>query len=42
MDKMKFQTPNLTAENVSKLADLFPGAVVEGKVNIDLLRANLR
>ena len=41
MDKMKFETPNLTAENVAKLAALFPGAVVEGKVNIDLLRAML-
>jgi adenine-specific DNA-methyltransferase len=40
-DKMKFQTPNLTAENVAKLAELFPGAVAEGKVNIDLLRAML-
>ncbi|MDR3313970.1 MAG: site-specific DNA-methyltransferase [Oscillospiraceae bacterium] len=40
-DKMNFQTPNLTAENAAKLAELFPGAVVEGKVNIDLLRAML-
>jgi adenine-specific DNA-methyltransferase len=39
--KMKFQTPDLTAEAKAKLADLFPGAVVEGKVNIDLLRAML-
>ena len=40
-DKMKFETPNLTAENVAKLASLFPGTVTEGKVNIDLLRAML-
>ena len=40
-DKMKFETPNLTAENVAKLASLFPGTVTEGKVNIDLLRTML-
>lgn len=41
MDKMKFETPNLTAENVTKIAELFPGVVTEGKVNIDLLRSML-
>ncbi|NCB77555.1 MAG: site-specific DNA-methyltransferase [Negativicutes bacterium] len=41
MDKMKFETPNITAENVAKIAELFPGVVTEGKVNIDLLRAML-
>ena len=41
MDKMKFETPNLTAENVAKIAELFPGVVTEGKVNIDLLRTIL-
>ena len=40
-DKMKFETPNITAENVAKIAELFPGVVVEGKVNIDLLRTML-
>ena len=40
-DKMKFETPNLTAENVAKIAALFPGTVTEGKVNIDLLRTML-
>ena len=40
-DKMKFETPNLTTENVAKIAALFPGVVVEGKVNIDLLRTML-
>jgi adenine-specific DNA-methyltransferase len=38
MDKPKFETPDLTAENRKKLAELFPGVVAEGKVNIDLLR----
>ena len=41
MDRMKFETPNLTAENVTKIAELFPGVVTEGKVNIDLLRSML-
>ena len=41
MDKMKFETPNLTAENVTKIAELFPGVVTEGKVNFDLLRSIL-
>lgn len=40
-DKMKFETPNITAENVAKIAELFPGVVAEGKVNIDLLRTML-
>lgn len=40
-DKMKFETGDLTTENVAKIASLFPGVVVEGKVNIDLLRAML-
>jgi adenine-specific DNA-methyltransferase len=39
MDKMKFETPDMTAQNRSKLAELFPGVVAEGKVNIDLLRS---
>ncbi|OQB96328.1 MAG: putative methyltransferase [Spirochaetes bacterium ADurb.Bin110] len=40
--KMKFETPDLTAENVAKIADLFPGVVSEGnKVNFDLLRTML-
>jgi adenine-specific DNA-methyltransferase len=41
MDKMKFETPNITAENVAKIAELFPGVVSEGKVNFDLLRTML-
>lgn len=38
-DKMRLETPNLSAENVAKLAQLFPGVVVEGKVNLNLLRS---
>ncbi|MGE4273805.1 MAG: site-specific DNA-methyltransferase [Desulfitobacterium sp.] len=41
MDKPKFETPSLTTENVAKIAELFPGAVTEGKVNFDLLRSLL-
>jgi len=38
---MKFETSNLTAENIAKIAELFPGVVTEGKVNFDLLRSML-
>jgi len=44
MNKPKFETPDLTEKNVEKLAALaeqFPGVVVEGKVNFDLLRSLL-
>lgn len=41
MDKMKFETLSHTAENVAKIAELFPGVVTEGKVNFDLLRSLL-
>lgn len=41
MDKMKFETPDLNAENVQEIAMLFPGVVNEGKVNFDLLRTML-
>jgi adenine-specific DNA-methyltransferase len=40
-NKMKFETQNLTAANVAKIAELFPGAVSEGKVNFGLLRTIL-
>ncbi len=40
-DKMKFETPDLTAQNVAKIAELFPGVVSEGVVNFDLLRTVL-
>lgn len=47
MDHMKFETPDLTAQNIEKLAALFPGCVTEGPdgrgglkkaVNFDLLK----
>ena len=41
MAKPRFESPNLTAENIAKLAELFPGVVTEGKVNFDLLRSML-
>jgi adenine-specific DNA-methyltransferase len=41
MEKMKFETKNLASENKAKIAEVFPGAVVEGKVNFDLLRSLL-
>lgn len=41
MDKLKMETPDLTAANIQKLAELFPGVVAEGKVNFDLLRTML-
>ncbi len=40
-NKMKFETPDLTAVARAKIAELFPGVVVEGKVNFDLLRSML-
>ncbi len=40
-NKPKFETPDLTAENVAKIGELFPSVVTEGKVNIDLLRTML-
>lgn len=30
MDHMKFETPDLTAQNIEKIAALFPGCVTEG------------
>lgn len=41
MNKMRMETPDLTAANIQKLAELFPGVVAEGKVNFDLLRTML-
>ena len=40
-DKPKFETPSLTAANITKLTELFPAAVSEGKVNFDMLRTLL-
>lgn len=50
MDKMKFETPDLTSENIEKIAALFPGCVTEmrdehGKlkrgINFEMLRQML-
>lgn len=41
LEKMKFETPNLTNENKAKIDALFPGVVADGKVNFDLLRSML-
>lgn len=50
MDHMKFETPDLTARNIEKIAALFPGCVTEGPdgkgglkkaVNFELLRQML-
>lgn len=50
MDHMKFETPDLTAQNIDKLAALLPGCVTEGPdgrgglkkaVNFELLRQML-
>jgi len=41
MDKMRFESPDITAANVEKIAALFPGIVTEGKVNFELLRSLL-
>lgn len=41
MDKMRFESPNMTTGNIDKIAELFPGVVTDGKVNFDLLRSLL-
>lgn len=41
MGKMRFESKNLTAGNINKIAEMFPGVVTEGKVNFDLLRSLL-
>ena len=50
MDKMKFETPDLAAENIDKIAALFPNCVTEGPdghgglkraINFDKLRQML-
>ena len=50
MDKMKFETPDMTAENVEKIAALFPNCVTETKgedgkikrgINFELLKQML-
>ena len=41
MEKMKFETPDGNAVNITKIAELFPAAVSEGKVNFEMLRTLL-
>ena len=41
IDKMKFETQNLTAGNIAKIAAIFPNVVSEDKINFDLLRTML-
>ncbi|MFA5586446.1 MAG: site-specific DNA-methyltransferase [Saccharofermentanales bacterium] len=40
-EKMRFETSNLFNETIAKIEDIFPGVVVEDKVNFDLLRSML-
>lgn len=41
MNKFRFESANITAENIVKIAEMFPGVVTEGKVNFELLRSLL-
>jgi adenine-specific DNA-methyltransferase len=51
MDKLKLHSPNLVAENVERIAELFPGCVTEArdeatgkitrKIDFDQLRQEL-
>ena len=41
MGKMRFESKDLTDDNIKKLAEMFPGVVTEGKVNFELLRSLL-
>lgn len=50
MDKLKMETPNLTEQNIDRIAELFPGVITEkrdenGKltraVNFELLKQQL-
>ncbi|MGI6364805.1 MAG: site-specific DNA-methyltransferase [Bacillota bacterium] len=41
MQKLRFESVDITAKNVEKISQLFPGVVTEGKVNFDLLRSLL-
>ena len=38
-DRLKFETADLAAANLAKLAELFPEVVIEGKLNLELLRS---
>lgn len=41
MEKMNSQSLNLTKLNIEKLKELFPNAVIEGKIDFDVLRTLL-
>lgn len=41
MEKMRFESADISEENVNKISQLFPAVVTEGKVNFDLLRSML-
>jgi adenine-specific DNA-methyltransferase len=41
MDKMLFESLDITAENIKQISQLFPGVVTESKVNFELLRSFL-
>lgn len=50
MDKMKFESADITAQNIEKIAELFPNCITETKdengnlkkaINFDLLKQDL-
>lgn len=41
MDKISSTSLNIEKENIEKLKELFPNAVTEGKINFDMLKADL-
>ncbi len=41
MDKIIGQSPDITAENINRIKELFPTIVSDGKINFDALRAVL-
>jgi adenine-specific DNA-methyltransferase len=41
MNKLKLHTPNITETNISKLEELFPHCVTEGKIDFELLKQEL-
>jgi len=41
MQKLSFGTKDLVAENIAKLAQIFPNVIKEGKVDFELLKQEL-
>lgn len=41
MNKLEMQTPNITNENIEKIAKIFPNCVKESKIDFDLLKQEL-